>query len=152
MSQTQIDRLFIKTTKENTIGELTKPADIGADVNAGDQNRRTALMWACLSGRLEIVKILIQRKANVNAKDFFQSNTPLMVASSGNHVEIARLLLQNGAKVNIREGVGGWTALMMAAHGGCPEIVKLLIAEGADVNLTDLGDRYGRLHCFNVDC
>ena len=47
------------------------------DVNAKDNNGLTPLHLACKSGRLPLVELLIELKADINAKDNIRwSNTP----------------------------------------------------------------------------
>jgi len=113
--------------------KVKKLLDIGADVNATDQDGWTALMWACFSGRLEMAKIFIQRGANPNAADFFQNNTPLMLACARKHLEIVKILIKSDADVNITDvgGREGNTALIIASIEGHSEIVRYLKQSGA---------------------
>jgi len=59
-------------------------------------------------GDIEIVKLLISYKADVNvlntwlAKDHVFTGTPLHIASQNNNLEIARVLIEAGAKVSAR--------------------------------------------------
>jgi ankyrin repeat protein len=62
----------------------------GADVNGRNSGGMTALMSASSRGKLDIVKILIANKADVNAKtDASDSKgfTALIYASLGGHLE-----------------------------------------------------------------
>jgi uncharacterized protein len=97
----------------------------------GEPSRLT-LIKAAGDGDLEMVKSLIAKGANVNAKDE-DGETALMGAAEKGHLEIVKLLLGKGAKVNAKneEGV---TALMGAAEKGYLEIVRLLLDKGANVN------------------
>jgi len=60
--------------------------DHGADINAGDNEGSTALMYAIWNfnelggGDIEMLNILISRKANVNAADY-RGTTPLQIAT-----------------------------------------------------------------------
>jgi ankyrin repeat protein len=70
----------------------------GADVNAVvDKNGATALHFASYQGHSEIVKMLIEAGANVNAFDKWY-NTALDVASPEGHSEIVKMLEEAGAK------------------------------------------------------
>jgi serine/threonine protein kinase len=75
----------------------------------------------------EIVKLLIEKGADVNAQDH-SDETALMHT---NELKIAKLLIEKGADVNIQDA-NGRTALM---HTINKEIAKLLIEKGADVNM-----------------
>ena len=61
----------------------------GADVNVtNNKNKDTALVWASLSGHLEIVKYLVQNGADVNGTNDV-NNTALIEASLFGHIEVA---------------------------------------------------------------
>jgi len=82
---------------------------------------------------LDVVKALIKRGADVNAKT--QSGySPLYYADSSN-IEIARTLIENGANVNETTARNGETPLMhLASVSPNPDIVNLLIENKADIN------------------
>ena len=73
-----------------------------------------ALLKASYKGRLEIVKYLVVKGANVNAKDHYDS-TALMMASRRNNLEIVKYLVRNGANVNAKNNYGE-TALIGASR------------------------------------
>ena len=60
--------------------------------------RATALSFAADKGRLEVVKVLLQHKADVNAKDTFYKASPLDWAVMRNNVDIVKVLLEAGAE------------------------------------------------------
>jgi len=70
----------------------------GANVNAGDKyDGSTALMDAAGSGHQEVVRVLLDNGANVNAKREYGA-TALKIARAKGHKEIAELLKSHGAK------------------------------------------------------
>lgn len=87
----------------------------------------SALMFAALKGELGLVRLLIDRDADVNKPGW----TPLHYAATGGHIEIMRLLLDRYAYIDA-ESPNGTTPLMMAAHYGTPAAVKVLLEAGAD--------------------
>ncbi|GIV30361.1 MAG: hypothetical protein KatS3mg028_1427 [Bacteroidia bacterium] len=101
----------------------------GADVNAKDEDGRTALMKAAELGHKEVAELLIQHGADVNAKDE-DGETALMKAAFNGHKEVAELLIQHGADVNAKDE-DGETALNWAKYWGYYDIVKLLKKYGA---------------------
>lgn len=110
----------------------------GFDVNTADPDKRTALMYAAYNGQTEIVKLLIDAKATVDAQDT-TGTTPLMFAASApNGKDSVILLLEAGAKINLVDNNEHFTALMWAAAEGQAENVKLLLEKGADLTLTDI--------------
>jgi ankyrin repeat protein len=79
-------------------------------------------------GNIEIVKILIEADANVNATDFF-GKTALMIASSKNNIDIAKLLIENGADVNMQDK-NGVNSLMIACDKNNIDICYALLDHG----------------------
>jgi ankyrin repeat protein len=94
------------------------------------------LLKAASNGEIEKVRSLLNKGANVNAKDK-DGVTAMMWASEKGQTEIVNILLSKGAEVNARENNSGMTALMVAAAEGHTAIVEALLAKGADVNAKD---------------
>ena len=69
----------------------------GADVNATNDKRWTALMVASHKGYRDVVQALIAAGANVTAKDT-RGKTALVWASKDSRERVARLLRQAGAE------------------------------------------------------
>jgi ankyrin repeat protein len=88
------------------------------------------LMIAALKGRLDFVKRLLARGADVNKTGW----TPLHYAASGGHRDIMQLLLDHHAYIDA-ESPNGTTPLMMAAGYSSDAAVKLLLDAGADPSL-----------------
>lgn len=104
--------------------------------NLETQDRRgaTLLMHAAAFGNLETLKLLLDKGANVNARNTFDASALLW---SARDPEKARLLVERGADVNARSRQGR-TPLMLASllHGGSP-VVAMLLDRGAKVNIQD---------------
>ena len=98
-------------------------------VNAQDDGMQTALMYAINDGHIDIVRLLIERGANVNIKND-DGYTALMYATMMDNIYIVKLLLENGAKPNIKNKKGA-TALKLAYSYNRKNIAKLLIENGA---------------------
>ena len=133
----------------------------GADVDARDQEGATALNRAVEQDDLEVVKILLENGADIEAddwdtpwreeinengsyrevKDF--SGRPLTLATmNGNHT-MMRELLAAGADLEARSNIGsfqGESALHSATLLGDESTMRILLDGGADVNAR-VGDR-----------
>lgn len=66
-------------TNEEAFQAVKLLADLGADVNAVDDNGETALHGAALRGANEVVRLLVERGASLTAKDWM-GWTPLAIA------------------------------------------------------------------------
>jgi len=108
------------------------------------------LMMAALKGKLELVRRLIDRKAEVNKPGW----APLHYAAthpSERSLPVVRLLLEHHAFIDA-QSPNGSTPLMMAALYGHPQVVRLLLEEGADtamkneqgLSAIDFANRAGR--------
>jgi predicted LPLAT superfamily acyltransferase len=107
-------------------------------VNAKDENGWTSLMGAASSGlaeTVEVVRVMLDHGADVNAKSK-NDHTALMMAATGGKTNIVKVLLVAGADVNARDKRGS-TALMAAASLGYASTVEALLTAGADVNAQD---------------
>ncbi len=74
----------------------------GADVNAVDENKQSALHHAAEYGDVELAKVLLENGADVNAIDG-DENTALHIAAifdDDDCVDVTKVLIQNGADVN----------------------------------------------------
>jgi len=101
----------------------------GVDVNArDDMTDETALMGASQGGHVNIVSYLLEKGADVNAKQHcrhWQGVTALMKASAVGNTQIVKILLKNGADVNCMTLLGN-TALLKAREKGFVSIVALI--------------------------
>ena len=107
----------------------------------------TPLHLASLTGQIEVVRLLIDRGANVNSGTTDKS-TPLHQAAHCGYTDIAELLIDHGADVNGSEE-GSWTPmrspLHMAVFSGHVETTRLLLKRGANTE-TRQGNRWTALH------
>jgi len=130
----------------------------GADPNLADEEGRTPLIRTASMGHrarleelytpqahlvtdqperadayLEIASLLIERGADVNAKEWEFGGTALHIAAGWGHEAMAKLLLANGAHINTMDyyGKNGRTPLDEARRNGKVTMVELLLKYGA---------------------
>jgi ankyrin repeat protein len=122
---------LIQAAKKGNFSEVQTLLANGANVNSKDIHGMTALIAVSPTRHTEMVKLLLDKGADVNAET--AGFTALSFASSVGRTEIVKLLLDKGANVNVIP-IDGVTPLISASSGGYVEIVKLLLDKGADVN------------------
>src|SRR5262245_58239528 len=88
-------------------------------VNASDAqgDGMTALHWAAAREDLAITRVLLQAKADVNAKTRLNEMTPLFMAARNGNAAIVDALLKAGSDAKAVSTVGT-TPLMLAAAAG----------------------------------
>jgi hypothetical protein len=114
---------------------LEHRSDIDLDVrNAAD---RTALTIATLQDYKDIVKLLLQKGANIN-KHAKNAYTPLMYAVEKNNADLVKLFLQDkNINLNLRNE-NGKSALHLATEKGLTDIIEMLLNdERIDPYITD---------------
>ncbi|KAH7114771.1 hypothetical protein B0J13DRAFT_460125, partial [Dactylonectria estremocensis] len=102
----------------------------------------TDLMLASYYGHHAVVKLLLDKGADAEAKDKLYGWTPLSWAARSGHEGVVKLLLDKGADVEAKDKLNGGTPLWRAATGrhagnGHEAIIKLLLDKGADVEAKD---------------
>jgi ankyrin repeat protein len=82
------------------------------------------LLKASEEGHIEVVKLLLDNGADVNANDG-GVYTALMWACMQDYTELVKILLDRGADINVKD-VFGQTALTLVSSESDPEILNLL--------------------------
>ena len=99
--------------------------EAGMDVNRRDWASRTMLWYHAGQGHAEIVALLLDAGADIDAQDAIEGRTPLAYAAAGGHEGVVRLLLERGA--DPLSAAGPWaTPIRCAEQAGHKEIVKIL--------------------------
>ncbi|RYP70200.1 hypothetical protein DL771_005587 [Monosporascus sp. 5C6A] len=101
---------------------------------------QTPLSWAAEKGHKEIVQLLLDKGAEIDAKDS-NSRTPLSWAAEKGHKEIVQLLLDKGAEIDSKDKIYSQTPLSWAARNRHKEIVQLLLDRGAEIDSKDNNSR-----------
>ena len=105
--------------------------DSGHDIEALDENGASPLILAARHGYKDLVTLLLDRGADVNARSSSdrRGTSALDEAATDGRMELVQLLLDRGAE--IKHQTRGFTALHKAAVNGRIEVMKLLLQKGA---------------------
>lgn len=97
---------------------------------APQANLNEELLVATRKSNIELVKALLAKGADVNAKSPYGA-TPLFFACDRSNVEIVKILLDAGADPNVQDTFYKATPLGWALGKNNPEVLRLLVEKGA---------------------
>ena len=136
-----IDALEIGYRERINLETVKNAIASGANVNIKVESEIPALSHAAYLAEFQIVKMLIDNGADVNAKEEEYGTTALMSAidrgRSEQRIAIVTLLIERGADVNAKSKTLEQTPLIHAAQYNQKTITKILIDNGADVSGKD---------------
>ena len=105
---------IIEAIRNNNISQLQSKIT-NTNVNYSDYSGWSSLLHAAQYGRLEIIKLLLDRGANIHHSDKY-GYTSLLVAAQYRKLEVLQLLIREGANVNIANKV---TIVFICRHIYC---------------------------------
>eukprot|EP00438_Fugacium_kawagutii_P009373 Skav231279 [mRNA] locus=scaffold161:73167:77355:+ [translate_table: standard] len=114
---------------------MSKPCE----VDAFDNRRRTALLYAARYGRTFAVSRLLDARANIGFADR-EGQVPLFAAACNEHLDTVDLLLRAGANINATDQYFR-TPLHGSLEMGDESMSNLLLKAGASVNAYDCEGR-----------
>ncbi len=135
-TNSQVVPRLIEAARRGDIAAARELIQKGADVNATDSFGTTSLMYAAGGTSVELVRLLLDAKADIGMQESYAGRTALFLARLPQTV---RLLIDRGADVNAVDRYGS-TALFRAAEMQANfledglEIMRILLVNGADVN------------------
>lgn len=107
-------------------------------LNHRDQRNKTALHFACQNGHFEVVKLLVEKGANVNIMDY-DFRTPLLWAAANGYSQILEILVKNGAD-RYKTDANGKSAVHLAVEAGNLSLVEWMLVNGYELNLKAFND------------
>ena len=116
-------------------------------VNSNEQTIEgaTAMWCAANAGHLDVVKVLVKHKADVNHTTRSNS-TPLRAACFDGHLDVVKYLMENGADITITSKFIDLNSCIQIASGnGHRHVVEYLLQKGEDPNKPD-GRGFTSLH------
>mmetsp|Transcript_16608 Transcript_16608/g.38885 ORF Transcript_16608/g.38885 Transcript_16608/m.38885 type:complete len:300 (+) Transcript_16608:98-997(+) len=108
-----------------------------SNVNVADVRGVTPLHFACRRGNVDVAKVLLEAKADVNLKTHL-GRQPLHAVAEQGSTSLAKMLLEAGA--NIEAGDARMqTPLHWGVRSNQSEVVKLLVDSRADLSAKTIG-------------
>ena len=133
LAESQSDA-FYAAIRSNDLARLEGILNQAGSANSKDERGLTPLMYAATAGSADAMKLLIDKGADVNARNAFGSTAMMWSVTD---LKKVRLLVDHGADVNIASKAGHTALLLAAMSDNSAEIVRLLIAKGADLKAVD---------------
>lgn len=133
----QMDNLLLQACKNNqksVVQTFLKRG--GVDVDKRDEYGNTPLIYACMKGSRDVVKLLLDNGADAGLGN--QSNrTPMHFAAETGNFQILSLLTDAGADVNCTDNNGMTPLMLLAKNGRTAAAMKLLQNPDVDISIKD---------------
>ena len=129
-----LNEFMLQAAIKGDLEQVNVWLDAGANVHFSKLGW-TPLMRASRNGHTEVARLLLERGAELEAKDP-DGRTSLMWAAFNGHTEVVCLLLDRGADIEARDK-DDWTPLIWASSYGHTEVFRLLLDRGADIEARD---------------
>ncbi|HJZ96288.1 MAG TPA: ankyrin repeat domain-containing protein, partial [Candidatus Solibacter sp.] len=136
--------VWLAAANDGSSATVRYPIEQGAKLDG------TELIAATAANDMATVRLLLEKRQDVNAKDKL-GVTPLINAAMNGNTKLAEILLARGAQVNavtspewggkVKNGniaIGSFTPLLVASTYGPVDLVKLLLDSGAEVNVQEV--------------
>lgn len=129
---------LISAASNNDKNQVLNLLEKGADIDYGDSSEgKTALIQAVISGKFDIVSLLLEKGADANRKDY-NNKTPLHYAVLEKNEKIASLLIEKGAEVSIY--FEDEPLMFFTIENDLTDLVHLLIEKGVHKKTFDYDD------------
>jgi ankyrin repeat protein len=111
----------------------------GTQIQSTDDMQKELLFSAAKKGHEPVVKLLLEKDADVESKDSQYGRTLLSWAAENGHKAVVKLLLEKDADVECKDSQYGRTPLLWAAENGHEPVVGLLLGEaGLESKVQDI--------------
>ncbi|EHK27042.1 uncharacterized protein TRIVIDRAFT_132531, partial [Trichoderma virens Gv29-8] len=120
---------------DNYYNDGTEGYNLGRGFTFSEELCRTPLSYAAQSGSEATVKLLLERRAEIDAKDNTR-RTPLSYAAESGSEAIVQLLLERGAEVHVQDN-DERTPLSYGAQQDNEAVLEALLHRGAEIEVKD---------------
>jgi len=105
------------------------------DINDTNKKKETPLHMAVRNNRADVVKFLVEKGADIEARDVLGA-TPLFASLEVDNLDLAKYLVEKGADINV-EAFNGKRLVHLAGSSKTVDTIKWLVSLGLDINVRD---------------
>ncbi|KAI5719925.1 hypothetical protein M8J76_016696 [Diaphorina citri] len=128
--------MLLEAASRNDIQEVRRLLVKGVSPDSTNEDGLTALHQCCIDNNEEMMKLLIEFKANVNAEDS-EKWTPLHAAATCGHLPLVKYLIQHGANLLAVNADGNMPYDICEAEAALDHIEAEMAARGVTQALID---------------
>ncbi|EXC34658.1 hypothetical protein L484_020426 [Morus notabilis] len=133
-SESQLAKLLNLAVRSENADLVSALIDNGGDVNFRDSDGRSLLSSAVMSGKIEVVKVLIASGCEIDNS----IDKVLYEAAAKNRVDLIEILCKSRSNINVNSvDLDTRTAIHVAAARGHVEALKFLLSIGGNADLAD---------------
>lgn len=133
--------LLLTAAMQGDVPKLNSLVTTNVTVNAVDPNKRTALHVAASEGHTDMVKNLLEMRADVTLKDTF-GNTPFNDAVREKRDQVVKILRESNESILLSlPGCAAAVQMCEEAYAGNMEQIRRLVENGVSVNDPDYDGR-----------
>lgn len=133
------DPLVLHAYHEGNVEAIGVLHRAGAQIDALDSRKRTALMIAAWNNRADFVQALLAAGADPNYRPTPQSHSALSGALYDGYTETAKLMLKDTRVLDEQAKSFGYHPAHLVIMNGHMDTVRLLLDAGLDVNTVNTG-------------
>ena len=97
LQQRPADTALLDAAQQNDLAGVTRALQQGANVNAKTRYNSTALIVGAMNGNIDMVRLLVERGADLTVKDSFYGMDAIGAATNSGNLDVVRHLIEKGA-------------------------------------------------------
>lgn len=141
---------FLKCAERGDVLAVKLFLASGIDPNIKGNDGMTPLLIAAREGRENVISLLLQKGADLNAREIENGFNAILFAAGSGNLNAVNLLLSKGANLTDVSKTGHTLLMRAVLIGNNVELIKYLIGKGVDVNAKDIDGDTALLKSMNL--